>query len=946
MTGGLSEQQLRRMEENRQKALARRAQRLRHRGLSPLPPGPAQGGCGAQEEGARDVGAREEGARDVGAQGGCGARDVGARDVGAQEEGARDVGAQGGCGARDVGARDVGAQEEGARDVGAQGGCGAREVGAREEGARDVGAREEGARDVGAQEEGARDVGAQGGCGAQEEGARGGCGARGERHPRVRHPRERRQRERRQRDRARTGCGALGEGSLDQAGTFGPDRLRSTEATAWIQGGLNGRCVQHGPQRFRVEVSFHEELLALFQSIPSRCYDPVTKTWNFSLVDYGNLMEQVKWIPNVVLKPLAGMLETDGVTNNSRKVGRKQNLALSLHQLVMVGKNWKKPGAEIQGRIILLSRSRCEVEITYHAEVLNVFKQINSKYYDMTKRRWSFLLEDYRVLIEKLLKISTVQVEPLPRGVLEVFLPQFEKTHPEPLAIIEADLSDVDSKLVQSLMPFQRDGVNFAISQEGRLLLADDMGLGKTLQAICIAAVYHKEWPVLVVAPSSVQFTWAQAFSHWLPSVNAETINVVKTGKDQLASSTVNIISHDLLAKLSKQLMERQFQVIIVDESHFLKNMKTARCKAALPLLQAARRLILLSGTPAMSRPAELYSQIAAIRPTLFPNFHNFGMRYCAAKQLPWGWDYSGSSNLPELRLILLESLMVRRLKSDVLSQLPAKRRKVVLVEPQGMSAKAKTALKAAAEEMARGHKTKRKQKEALIVFYNRTGEAKVRSIVEYVMDLIRSGREKFLVFGHHRLVLDALCTALEEKRIEFIRIDGSTSSSDRQSLSDQFQCSQSCCVAVLSITAANMGLTLSSAGLVVIAELFWNPGTLFQAEDRVHRIGQTNCVDIHYLVAKGTADDYLWPMIQEKMKVLGQAGLSGNNFSEFETTDYFHQGLKQTEMLDFFQLSLDNSEEVSDEALLLEAADSITEQNDQTETRVKKRRIEDFFGK
>ncbi|XP_069769218.1 SWI/SNF-related matrix-associated actin-dependent regulator of chromatin subfamily A-like protein 1 isoform X1 [Narcine bancroftii] len=291
-----------------------------------------------------------------------------------------------------------------------------------------------------------------------------------------------------------------------------------------------------------------------------------------------------------------------------------------------------------------------------------------------------------------------------------------------------------------------------------------------------------------------------------------------------------------------------------------------------------------------MSRPAELYSQIAAIRPTLFPNFHNFGMRYCAAKQLPWGWDYSGSSNLPELRLILLESLMVRRLKSDVLSQLPAKRRKVVLVEPQGMSAKAKTALKAAAEEMARGHKTKRKQKEALIVFYNRTGEAKVRSIVEYVMDLIRSGREKFLVFGHHRLVLDALCTALEEKRIEFIRIDGSTSSSDRQSLSDQFQCSQSCCVAVLSITAANMGLTLSSAGLVVIAELFWNPGTLFQAEDRVHRIGQTNCVDIHYLVAKGTADDYLWPMIQEKMKVLGQAGLSGNNFSEFETTDYFHQ--------------------------------------------------------
>ncbi|GCC16313.1 hypothetical protein chiPu_0022554, partial [Chiloscyllium punctatum] len=95
--------------------------------------------------------------------------------------------------------------------------------------------------------------------------------------------------------------------------------------------------------------------------------------------------------------------------------------------------------------------------------------------------------------------------------------------------------------------------------------------------------------------------------------------------------------------------------------------------------------------------------------------------------------------------------------------------------------------------------------------------------------------------------------------KVKFIRIDGSTSSSDRQSLCDQFQFSEQRCVAVLSITAANMGLTLSSADLVIIAELFWNPGILFQAEDRVHRIGQSNCVDIHYLVARGTADDYLW---------------------------------------------------------------------------------------
>ncbi|XP_078085287.1 SWI/SNF-related matrix-associated actin-dependent regulator of chromatin subfamily A-like protein 1 [Mustelus asterias] len=694
----------------------------------------------------------------------------------------------------------------------------------------------------------------------------------------------------------------------------------------------------------------------------------VTKMWNFSLDDYSMLMEQVKHVPAVTLKPLDGIpdSETVSATSSSPKSRRKHSSALTVNQLTMLGRNWKKPGAVIQGRFGLLSRTRCEVEIGYHEEVLKIFKQTNSRHYNMKTRKWSFLLEDYRELFDALSRIPAVQIEPFPRGVLEVFLPQFEKSCPELLEIPEADLSSVDSKLVHSLMPFQREGVNFATSRGGRLLLADDMGLGKTLQAICIAAVYRKEWPVLVIAPSSVRFTWAQAFSCWLPSLEAENIDVILTGKDRLSSSHVSIISYDLLSKLHNHLMKRHFQVIIVDESHFLKNMKTARCKAARPLLQAAKRLILLSGTPAMSRPAELYSQITVLRPKLFTNFHDFGMRYCAAKQFPWGWDYSGSSNLLELRLLLLESLMIRRLKSDVLSQLPAKRRKMVLVEPEVESAKARAALKAAAKEMTKDHKTKREKKEALLLFYNSTAEAKVRAIIEYVSDLLESGRDKFLVFGHHRLVLDALCATLGDKKVPFIRIDGSTSSSDRQSLCEQFQFSETRCVAVLSITAANMGLTLSSADLVIIAELFWNPGILFQAEDRVHRIGQSNCVDIHYLVARGTADDYLWPMIQEKVKILGQAGLSENNFSETETTDYFHRGPRQAKMVDFFQMAFDDSEGIDDETLLLGTADACVDsqltvtgsgnssstdtgnvqQTNHSESSVKKRRIENYFVK
>ncbi|XP_072436172.1 SWI/SNF-related matrix-associated actin-dependent regulator of chromatin subfamily A-like protein 1 isoform X1 [Chiloscyllium punctatum] len=777
----------------------------------------------------------------------------------------------------------------------------------------------------------------------------------------------------------------LASNSLEQEASAGTNLGQSISGNAHFQSGKShfssaeisvgnwsnnyrGSCVKYSKDRFRVEIGYNAELVSMFRTIPSRNFDTATKMWNFSLDDYNHLMEQVKLVPKITLKPLDGTSEPEMAmtTSSLPKTGRKQCSALTVNQLAMLGRNWKKPAAVIQGQFGLLSRSRCEVEIGYHAEVLKIFKQAKSRHYDMKTRKWSFLLEDYRQLIDALSKISDVQIEPFPRGVLEIFLPQFEKTSLEPVEVPEADLSAVDPKLVHSLMPFQRDGVNFAVSRGGRLLLADDMGLGKTLQAICIATVYRNEWPVLVITPSSVRFTWAQAFSQWLPSLDTKAIDVILTGKDRLSSSRVSIISYDLLAKLRNQLMEKHFQVIIVDESHFLKNMKTARCKAAHPLLQAAKRLLLLSGTPAMSRPAELYSQIAVLQPKLFPNFHDFGVRYCAAKRLPWGWDYSGSSNLVELRLLLLESLMIRRLKSDVLSQLPAKRRKVVLVQPEGVSAKARAALEAAAKEMTKDHKTKREKKEALLLFYNRTAEAKVRSIVEYVKDLLESGREKFLVFGHHQLVLDALCETLGEKKVKFIRIDGSTSSSDRQSLCDQFQFSEQRCVAVLSITAANMGLTLSSADLVIIAELFWNPGILFQAEDRVHRIGQSNCVDIHYLVARGTADDYLWPIIQEKVKVLGQAGLSENNFAETETTDYFRKGPRQMKMVDFLQTAFD-SEDIDDEALLLEAADvclnshrdtgidpgssfctdtGISQQSNNTESTPKKRRIEEYFTK
>ncbi|KAL2302218.1 hypothetical protein Nmel_009637 [Mimus melanotis] len=709
-----------------------------------------------------------------------------------------------------------------------------------------------------------------------------------------------------------------------------------------------GKCVKYGEDRFQVEIGYNAELIAVFKKVPSKAYDPAMKKWNFNMQDYSSLLEEANQLSSVILAPLEGE-NVAGLASGSHFVGS----GIDVKSLLKMCKNWKKPSALVKGKCVLISRLRFEVDIGYSAELIGVFKQMDSRNYDMNTRKWNFLLEDYPKLMVVLLSLASIEVEPLPEAVVKTFAAQLQRS-PSQTDIPDADLSVVDSKIVTSLMPFQREGVNFAIFRNGRLLLADDMGLGKTIQAICIAAYYQQEWPLLVVTPSSVRFTWAEAFHRWLPSLSPGSTNVIVSGKDNLTGSLINIISFDLLSRMDKQL-KSTFQVVIVDESHFLKNTKTARCQAAMPLLKAAKRVILLSGTPAMSRPAELYTQIAAVQPSFFPLFHSFGLRYCDAKKMPWGWDYSGSSNLTELKILLEESIMIRRLKSDVLSQLPAKQRKMVVVAPEGISAKTKAALAAEAKKMAKGYESKQQEKEALLVFFSRTAEAKIRSVVEYILELLESGNNKFLVFAHHKIMLDAIVAELKKKHVEHIRIDGSTSSAERQSLCQKFQFSEKQAVAVLSLTAANMGLTLSAADLVVFAELFWNPGVLIQAEDRAHRIGQTSSVNVHYLVAKGTADDYLWPMIQEKIKVLGEAGLSETNFSETaESTNYFPKpDPKQKTIYDLFQKTFSESRDDADDVLFLEAADAGCEfdsgsalQDREAETHSvspkKKRRIEE----
>lgn len=163
------------------------------------------------------------------------------------------------------------------------------------------------------------------------------------------------------------------------------------------------------------------------------------------------------------------------------------------------------------------------------------------------------------------------------------------------------------------------------------------MGLGKTIQSIAIASCYRSEWPILVICPSSVRVNWSNEFVKWL-DVCPLDIRVIMSGKESI-DSLITIVSYDLVHRSSilDDIAKKQFQVIIADESHYIKNNSAKRTTAIVPILKQAKRVILLSGTPALSRPEEVYTQLDALCPKLFPaksGFKEFATRYCAAQKV------------------------------------------------------------------------------------------------------------------------------------------------------------------------------------------------------------------------------------------------------------------------------------------------------------------------
>jgi len=428
-----------------------------------------------------------------------------------------------------------------------------------------------------------------------------------------------------------------------------------------------------------------------------------------------------------------------------------------------------------------------------------------------------------------------------------------------------------------SLFNYQKAGVE-GIRSLKNVLLADEQGLGKTLQVIeYLNLAAHKKR--LIICPASLKLNWEREFHQW--GKGLFSTRIVTHGKDNFAieESVITgeahdtiIVNYDLLKSkiIMDQLTAFSPDVLVCDEAHYLKTAKTVRTKNVAKLSKIADKKIFLTGTPMLNRPIELFSILKMLSPeTLKPydNYRNYAYRFCNAYNSRWGLDVSGSANVEELGVRLRATCMIRRLKKDVMKQLPQKTTQLI---PFEMDKKAEKIIQ---KEYRFDPEILQKFPESatigeLATIRKELAMLKLNESVSYIADLLES-TDKIVVFAHHHDVINGLKEKLEQ--FNPVVLTGKHSAKNKQKAVDDFQKKKDTRVFIGQIQAAGTGLTLTAASTVVFIESSWVPGEINQAIDRCHRIGQKSNVTAKFLVVEKSLDETMLKTIFDKGKIINQ---------------------------------------------------------------------------
>lgn len=692
--------------------------------------------------------------------------------------------------------------------------------------------------------------------------------------------------------------------------------------------------------RIAIRSTYNERVKEACQSVAGRHWNAEEKVWTFPKNALDDLLYSLDMISSlsIAVEAISPLVLPDSwasrtlgswkLVQSDLKSGKAPSARQSLWQEEqhVPESDPKKNMQKLKVRIFLHGSGKIAAKFEYQQQLVAAFRAIPNSEWFAKERLWMFPVSSLAVTERTLSQVDAVAVDvesldPFVRHALEA-----ASALPNLLGMYD----NMPAYLETQLLPFQRDGVRFVLEHGGRALIADEMGLGKTLQAIAVVSCLKDAWPVLVITPSALRLQWALMIEQWLKIRSSEILvvmsqwsgskignfNIVQTsGKQTIQLDGVfNIISYELVSKIQEILVNSDFKIVIADESHYMKNPQAKRTNASIPLFQKAQYRILLSGTPALSRPIELFKQLEALYPTVYNNIHQYGQRYCMGGIFG---KYQGASNREELHALMKKTIMIRRLKKDVLSELPVKRRQQIFLSLEDKGLKQMRALFSELGAIKRDINVCKSDEEAQSLkysenqlinkIYTESAEVKIPTVLEFLGTMIEASC-KFLIFSHHQSMMDAIEQFVVKKNVGYIRIDGSTPASSRQTLVTKFQDREDIKVAVLSIRAAGIGVTLTAASTVIFAELSWTPGDLVQAEDRAHRIGQVSSVNVYYLHANDTVDDIIWKSVQHKLENLGQVLDGREDALEASTSQHYTSCKGQRKLTSFLQPCTNNN--------------------------------------
>ena len=512
-----------------------------------------------------------------------------------------------------------------------------------------------------------------------------------------------------------------------------------------------------------------------------------------------------------------------------------------------------------------------------------------------------------------------------------------------------------------SLRAFQESGVDYLLRARA-CFLADEMGLGKTAQALTAVRIAGT-YPCIIVCPASLKLNWSREIEMWTPEATVEILDGVRPvfNRELRPPSDITIVNYDILPHRIGELLKFEPKGLVLDECHRIKSPDALATKSVALLAEAVHGMatgidwrpssknsrsarspipsdarpswetsrpklkdkmdylvLMVSGTPMLSCPYDLFTQLSCMGRLrmLWPDGHDqYVRRHCGKprpvfqfqRQYRGGareMEYKGNANLPELHQRLRSTAMVRRLKQDVLAQLPQKMRQTFLVAMAPEVEKTYSSMVSTFEDdadyfakAAEGDRLEAQTqvKISLAALRMFIGKAKVATVVEQIEQFfeeadassyedegpVRGRPKKLLVFAWHIDVVNEIKDSLNT-RYGSKTFTGQTPAAEKDRVVAQFQNDDSVRVLICNIKAGGVGITLTRASDVFFAEETYTPAEIAQAEDRVHRIGQTNNVEIRTFLLAKTMDETVHRIIAEKRRVI-EATLEGTSLEDVE---------------------------------------------------------------